>query len=258
MADPSLGSSSPAPPADSSSQPTPQVKGLRIMAARTLPVSALMKSLSALSFLRLAQDASDPETVLALNIESRDISKNPYLFSICYFRPQAIDLLYTQLPTSSPRQRRLDMVKYLLNLLTIAEEAYHVDNKHLFQLTEGALSDMNEYVSMDYQKLFSAYDALKGSVGEGQKRIRELSDTNSQLAKDNYDLKNRLDELTLRLQQVERYSDAVLSVKIQQWLSEHNGEINLSEFSRVHGVSEARVEQVLNQLVSDGYLETRK
>jgi DNA-binding IscR family transcriptional regulator len=57
---------------------------------------------------------------------------------------------------------------------------------------------------------------------------------------------------------MEKYSDSVLAVKIQDWIEEHNGEINLSEFSSVHGVSEARVEQVLNNLISEGYLESRK
>ncbi len=236
----------------------PQVKGLRIPARRTGSSASLLQSLSSLSFLRLVQDSAEPDTILALNVESRDIQKNPYLFSITYFRPQSIDVMYTLLPGTSPKTRRLDMLKYALNLLTLTVNEYALSMPYLYQLLESAMADLHEYVAADYDKLFSTYDALSSQSAALNKKVKELTDANEALAKDNYDLKGRLDELVLRVQSVERYSDSVLAVKIQEWLSEHNGEINLTEFCSVHAVSEARVEQVLNSLVSEGYLENRK
>jgi Fic family protein len=41
---------------------------------------------------------------------------------------------------------------------------------------------------------------------------------------------------------------------LQQWILEHNGTINVSEFSRIYKVPEMRVEEVLNKLLSEGYL----
>ena len=38
-------------------------------------------------------------------------------------------------------------------------------------------------------------------------------------------------------------------------MQEHNGAINIPEFSKVYKVAESRVEEMLNRLVSEGYLE---
>ena len=65
------------------------------------------------------------------------------------------------------------------------------------------------------------------------------------------------DELSVRLKGLETLSDTVLSLKIQEWLAEHKGEINISDFSKVYNVPENRVEQMLNKLVTEGYLETK-
>ncbi len=236
---------------------SPQVRGFRIPARRLSPAPGVADALAGLPQLRLVPDFDDPDTMLALNVESRDIQNSPLVFSIVYFRPDAIDILYTQLPSTSPKLRKLNMLKYALNLLTLNSRNYSVDTRYLYQLIEGTISELDEYVSSDYQKLFSSYDNLKSRVGDLEKKAKSLSDSNAALSKDNYEIKGRNEELQIRIQQVERYSDAVLAVKIQEWLSEHNNEINLSEFGKVHGVSEARVEQVLNQLVSEGYLENR-
>ncbi len=238
--------------------PQPQVRGFRILAARGGDSSRLIAELSMLSFLKIVQDANEPETVIALNVEGRDIQKNPYLFTILYFRPQTIDILYTLLPGTSPKKRKLDVIKLALNVLTMASSTYRIDMKYLYQMVEGAISDMNEYVATDFDKLFSSYDSLKSDADLQKKRVKELSDAHSALSKENYDLKVKNDELTLKLRGLETFSDSVLGMKIQEWVAEHNGEINLAEFSRVHNVPETRLEQILNKLVSEGYLETRK
>jgi hypothetical protein len=234
------------------------VKGFRILAQRAGGVSSLIQELSMLSFLKIVQDANEPEIVIALNVEGRDIQKNPYLFTIVYFRPQTIDILYTLLPGSSPKKRKLDVIRQSLNILTMTSSTYRIDLKYLYQMVEGAISDMNEFVSSDYDRLFSQYDSLKSETDLMKKRVKDLSDAHSTLSKENYDLKVKNDELTLKVRGLETYSDSVLGMKIQEWIAEHNGEMNLAEFSHVHTVPESRVEQLLNKLISEGYLETRK
>ena len=236
----------------------PDVKGFRIPARRLSSASALIDSLRQLSFLRVSQDSGDPNLVLALNVESRDISKNPYVFSILYLRDDAIDVLYTQPPSSSSKVRKLDMVKYSLNILTLIIRDYQLDIKYLYQMLESVISEMNEYASSDYQTIYSKYDALVSEQEKLLKKISSLDASNRQLTSDNYALRNSLSDLEIKISQMQKYSDSVLAVKIQNWIDEHNGEINLSEFSQVYEVSEARVEQVLNNLISEGYLESRK
>ncbi len=190
-------------------------------------------------------------------MESRDIQKNPYLFSVIYFRPNLIEIMYTCLPTMSPKKRRIDVLRHFLNLMTIAEDCYEIDMKQIYQLLEASVTDMTEYVTADYDKLYSLYDNLKTEYSGLQKKVKELSDSSSSLSKENYELKSRNDELTLKLRSLETLSDSVLGLKIQEWLGEHKGEINISDFSKVYNVPESRVEQMLNKLVTEGYLETK-
>jgi DNA-binding IscR family transcriptional regulator len=61
----------------------------------------------------------------------------------------------------------------------------------------------------------------------------------------------------LRIRELETFSDEILISRIQSWLADHGYEINISDFARVNKISEARVEQVLNKMVREGYLTLR-
>lgn len=232
----------------------PTVGGFRLVAERTANVNELSSRFAEISFLEMT---ADKDTLSVLNVESRDLRKDPALFSIIKFGPSRIDAIYTCLPSSSPKKRRLEVLRHFLNMLTIADDCYEVDMKQVHQLLEAAIADMTEYVSTDYEKLFSLYDSLKADHATLQKKVRDMTESTSALSKENYDLKNKNDELALRLKSLETLSDPVLSLKIQEWLAEHKGEINISDFSRVFNVPETRVEQMLNKLVTEGYLETK-
>ncbi len=242
------GTSSPALPT------APIVSGFRLQAKRTADCKSLSEKFAELSFLEMS---TDKDTLAALNVESRDLKKDPALFSIIYFKPDSIEALYTCLANMSPKKRRIDVLRHFLNLLTIAEDCYDVELRQLYQLLESAISYMTEYVTADYDRLFSLYDNMKSENATLQKKVSELSNANGSLSKENYELKSKNDELTIKLKSLETFSDAVLSLKIQEWLSEHKGEINIADFSRVYNVPETRVEQMLNKLVTEGYLETK-
>ena len=81
------------------------------------------------------------------------------------------------------------------------------------------------------------------------------SETEQALSTKNYELKTQNDEMKLRISELEGLSDDILRSKLQEWIIEHNGSINIVEFSKLFKVSEARVEEMLNLLVNEGYLE---
>ncbi|MBS3069859.1 hypothetical protein J4441_05835 [Candidatus Micrarchaeota archaeon] len=239
-------------------QPTASVPftgSFSLRAKANAPPSQMAQLLSMLTFLEMSQE---DDALVALNVESRDIQKSPYLFSITYFKPGKVETLYSCIPGMSPKKRRLEVLRNVLNMLTLLSDAYSVDTREIYQLLESSLADMAEYVTADYEKLFSEHDSLKAQVAELSKRARDLALANDSLSKENYDLKLKNDELVLKLKALETYSDSVLGLKIQDWIKEHGGEINILEFSRVHNVPEMRVEQILNRLVTEGYLEARK
>ncbi|MCX8195325.1 MAG: hypothetical protein N3G22_04450 [Candidatus Micrarchaeota archaeon] len=232
----------------------PRVGGFRIFAERIKGVKEISGRFTEIPSLELSLEG---DSLSVLNVESRDLKKDPALFSITRFMSDRIEVLYTCLENMSPKKRRVEVLRQFLNLLTLVDDCYEIDMKQIYQLLEASLSEMYEYVSLDYDKLFSLYDSVKTDVVAMQKKINDLTNANSLLSKENYELKNKNDELVMKIKELQAYSDSVLSLKIQEWLSEHKGEINIADFAKVYNVSEARVEQLLNRLVTEGYLESK-
>ena len=147
------------------------------------------------------------------------------------------------------------MIRYLLNIFSLVEPVYEVDTKTLYQLVENAVKELTSSVTMDYSKLYTAYDSLKKDVDDLRKKVDRLNDQNQALTTKNYELKSQNDELHIRIGELEGLSDDALKAKLQEWITEHNGSIVIPEFTKLYKVSDARVEELLNRLVSEGYLE---
>jgi regulator of replication initiation timing len=230
----------------------PKVDGFKIAGELTGSIERMADIFRTITFIEVAQEKS---AINLAYVESRDINKNPYLFSIIKFREDEIEVIYSIPPEISPTKRRMDVIRYLLNLFSLVSSEYKVDDKVLYQLVDDAIKKVTESVSIDYSKLYTEYDSFKKENTDLKKKIERFAQQNDALMNQNYELKAENDEIKLRLKELEKVSDDTLRVKIQAWISEHSGSINISEFSKVYAVSETRVEEMLNQLVSEGYLE---
>jgi hypothetical protein len=230
---------------------TPQVDGFKVIAKLTGNFSEVASALRSISFLQVAPEKS---SVNVAYIESRDINKNPYLFSIVKFRESEIEVSYSIPSEIGPRKRKLDMLSHFLNLLTLVEKNYSIDNRSILQLVESTVKEISGSVTMEYNKLFTSYDSAKKDLEDYKLKIENLTEQNQLLSSQNYELRSVNDELTLRVNQLESLPEDSLKSKLQQWVLEHNGTINVSEFSRIYKVPETRVEEVLNKLLSEGYL----
>lgn len=231
----------------------PQVDGFKIKGklakGKLKDLAATLRSISSLEL------APEKDLLNVIYVESRDINKNPYLFSILKIKEDEAEVLYTIPPEIGPKKRRVDVIRYILNIFSLIAPSYEVDSKTLYQLIEDAIKELAGSVTMDYNKLYTAYDSLRKEVGDYKKKVARLTDQNQALTSQNYELKTQNDELQLRLKKLEGLSDDALKAKLQEWVAEHNGSINILEFSRIHQVAEAKVEEMLNRLVSEGYLE---
>ena len=233
----------------------PFVEGFRIEAKRIKDVSDVLTVLAPLQFLEIAETK---DGLVLINVERRDIQKNPYLFSITYLNPDSIEIVYSYVPDISPKRRRLEVLRYMLNVLTLLENVYFINHGQLFQVIDGIASRFFEYTSSSYDEVFSKYDALKEETERLRKNISELISANENLSKINIEMKGRENDLLLRIKELEIISDEVLMSRIQSWLSEHNYEINIADFARINRVSEQRVEELLNRMVREGYLSQRE
>jgi regulator of replication initiation timing len=230
----------------------PQVDGFKLKGKLTGSLKDITNLLRSISFLEVAPEK---DMVNVIYVESRDINKSPYLFSIVKMKEDEVEVVYSIPPEIGPKKRRVDVASYLLNILSLVESAYEVDNKTLYQLVENSITDLAGSVTMDYSKLYTAYDSLKKEVDDYRKKVDRLNDQTQALTTKNYELKTQNDDLRLRVQELEALSDDALRAKLQEWISEHNGSIVVPEFTRLYKVSDARVEEMLNKLVSEGYLE---
>ena len=60
-----------------------------------------------------------------------------------------------------------------------------------------------------------------------------------------------------RLKVLETYSDNSLMVIVQDWLDAHDDSIDVNEFAKNYKISPTRVEQILNKMVTLGYIELK-
>lgn len=231
---------------------TPRVDGFKIAGKLKTNLKAVADTLRTLSFLQVAKESDALE---ALYVESRDIKKAPYLFSIVRIKNNEIEVLYSIPPEIAPRKRRMDVIRYLVNIVSLIEPSFGIDMTALYQLTESALKDITESITLEYSKLYTTYDNVQKDAEYLRKKVERLSEENQALSARNYEIKVENDEMRLRLNTLETLSDDALKTKLQEWITEHNGEINISEFSKTYHTIETRAEELLNRLVSEGYLE---
>jgi hypothetical protein len=233
----------------------PRADGFRIKAEAVKSLDSVAAALSSVKFLSIIPQG---EFLAVINVESRDIQKNPYLFSLLYLRKKEIEVLYTMTPGMSPKKRKIDVIRFFLNIVTLLQDTYEVDNLQVYQLIEETLKETSEYISSSYEEVYGKYDALLNETKLLNKKITDLRNTNDKIGKENIDLKSKIDDLTIRVKEAEAYSDEVLMAKVQQWLKEHRNEINVAEFSKITRIPETRIEQILNRMVTEGLLEVRQ
>jgi len=233
----------------------PLVEGFKIEAKRIKDVKEVLTVLSFLQFLEVVETK---DGLVLINVERRDIRKNPYLFSIMYLREKSIEIVYSYVPDVSPKKRRLEILRYLLNILTLLESVYFINHAQLYQVIDSVASRLFEYTASTYDEIYSKYDATKEDLDRLNKRNTELLEVNEKLTKTNIELKSHSSDLELRVKELETVSDEILIAKVQTWLAEHGYEINIADFSRVNRISETRVEQILNKMVRQGYLTLRE
>ena len=231
----------------------PRVDGFKIFANLEGTFKDVESKLRTVSSL---ETVVEKDCLSAAYIESRDIEKNPYIFAIFKFKKDSVEVMYTIPPTEAPKKRKSSMVRYFLNLITVVGNNYSIDPRLVYQLLDATLKEMQESISMDYNKLYASYDNIKKDYETSSRRLKKMAEGMDLLKKENYELRTNGDELTLRVKQLESMSEETLKEKLQAWISEHNGDMNVTEFSKFYRVPETRVEEVLNALVNEGLIQS--
>ncbi|MCC7570051.1 hypothetical protein KO465_01750 [Candidatus Micrarchaeota archaeon] len=231
----------------------PLVEGFEIPGKRLGSSQDILQSLSQVSYI---QTIVDKEDYVILNVESRDLTNKPYLFSIIHLKPDTIQVLYTVTPGMSPRKRRVDILRYFFTVLSMVSEYYEIRMAVVYQLFEDSIDKISEYVTLDYEEMYARYDSIKSENERLKSDIAKISETSREISKENYDLKTKIDDLKIKLDRLSKHSDDSLKVRLMEWINEHQGEINVPEVARMYSVPDAKIEELLNELMREGYLKS--
>ncbi len=212
---------------------------------------------SRLETLQMFSIKENPDSLVLLSVESRDIQKNPFLFFIITFTPEQIRVQYSIALDSSEKMRRLYIVKNLLSVLSLITDLYTADVASVYQYADSVIDEVLGSLSQSYSSLFNNYDSLFGEYREIKRLNIELIAANKNLTVQASQLSSENKELKSRLESLETYSDESLMVMIADWIDSHSDSIDVIEFAKTYRLTAPRVEQVLNKMVSMGYIELK-
>ena len=232
----------------------PDTEEIQFKASRKGEFKDLSQRFSSLQMYSMKAEA---DKLTLVRIESRDIQKRPYLFYILEFGRSTLTVSYTRSRDASIKMRRLFILKNLLSVLSLVADVYAVDDSDLFQHVDSAIDDVINALSPSYSSLFNNYDSLFNEYRELKRLNLELQASNKELLVKATRLENDNKALKERMSKLEAYSDESLMVMVEDWIESHDGTIDINEFSKSHNIVSTRVEDVLNKMVSQGYIELR-
>ncbi len=190
-------------------------------------------------------------------VESRNVHKKPFLFYIIAIEPGSLKLTYSIIPGSSDRLRRAIVIKDLASVLSVIKDSFQVDEGKFFQYVDSVLDNLVTGMSQSYSTLFNKYDSLLNEYVEVRRLMKELETSNRNLTIQTSQLSEDNKSITEQLKSLQTYSDESLMAMVQDWIEVHNSSIDVGEFSKTYKVPEPRIEQILDKMVSMGYIELK-
>ncbi|MFA5050149.1 MAG: hypothetical protein WC501_04020 [Candidatus Micrarchaeia archaeon] len=234
----------------------PMIDSFKVGGKVNTSLKELAEKLSTVSFLEVALET---DAVSCAYIESRDISNSPYLFSLIKIKKEEMSVIYSIPPTIAPKKRRMDVIRQFLNILNIINEDYSVDMRVINNLIEKSLKDIEELIDKKTAELYVEYDTLKNENAIISKKQSILEKEVEELKVKNYELREKNERYLLKIKKYENPSDETLRIKIIEWIKDHKGEISIPDFVSVYfkdnESGEQRVEEILDELVKEGYLQ---
>ncbi len=232
----------------------PKIEEVQMPGSLVTSFDAIKSKIAQIPLYSVSQNGDE---LVAVNVESVNIHKEPFLFYIIRIRKDGFVITYSIVPNTSERLRRATVVKNVASFLAIIADDFKIDNQKFLQYVDSAITDLLNGLNDSYSVLFNKYDSLLAEYASLRKLVSELTISNrnltvqtTQLSEENKNLKAQLDAL-------QTYSDETLMTMVQDWLEVHDSTIDIDEFAKTYKLSQPRVEQVLNKMVSLGYIELK-
>jgi len=232
----------------------PKVEEVSFAGSLTGTFDSIAAKLSQVPFYEVTKGDNE---VNVIHVESRNVKKQPFLFYIIKIRQEGLVLTYSIIPNTSDRLRRVTVLKNLASVLALLSPDFKIDEQKFFQYMDSAITDLLSGMSESYSALFNKYDALLLEYSELRKLLNELSASNRNLSLQASQLSEENKQLKAQLEELQTYSDEALMAMVEDWLEVHDSTIDIGEFAKAYKIPEPRVEQILDKMVSLGYLELK-
>jgi len=238
----------------SAAEAEPKVEQVEFPGKLLTSIADVKSKLANIPFYSFQENGSSLDII---RVESRNIRKKPFLFYVISIGPQSLRLTYSIVPGSSDRLRRAAVIKDVASVLSVIGESFQVDESKFLQYIDSVLDSLITGLSQSYSTLFNKYDSLLNEFVEAKRLLRELEASNRNLTIQTSQLSEENKLLTEQLKSLQTYSDESLMAMVQDWIEVHNSSIDIGEFSKTYKVPEPRVEQILDKMVSMGYIELK-
>ncbi len=232
----------------------PKVEELTIDGKLSGTIDELKSRLTQLPFYMITSDANE---ITLVKVESRNITKHPYLFHIIKINSTNLIVTYSYLPDSSLNLRRANILKNMSSILSMISDKYSIDMPKFLQYVDSVLDSLTSGLSQNYTTLYNRYDSMLTEYRDLKRLNIELAASNRNLTIQSAQLSEDNKNLTQSVNTLRKYSDEALMALIEEWIQVHNNAIDIIEFGKAHDVSPTRVEQVLDKMISLGYIELK-
>jgi hypothetical protein len=190
-------------------------------------------------------------------VESRSISRKPYLFHIIKIQPERLTVIYSLIPDTSVNLRRAEVLKETSAVLSLIAGRFDINQIKFVQYVDSVLESLISGLSQTYTALYNRYDSMLNDYRELKRLNVELSASNRNLTLQSAQLSDENKTMKEQLDALRKYSDESLMALIEEWITVHNNSIDVVAFANGHSLSPTRVEQILDRMVSMGYIEPK-
>lgn len=232
----------------------PNIESLKIKGHLLGNFDVMTTRLAALQMFSIKET---PNELVVIRVESRNIQKKPFLFIVFRFDKDTIEIDYSIGLDSSVKIRRLYVLKSLIAILSLVTDVYEADTTELLQHLDSSIDDVLGSLQQSYSVLFNNYDSLFNKYRELKRLNIELSNSNKNLSVQAGILSNDNNDMKDQIKLLQTYSDESLMAMVEDWIESHDGTIDINEFATTYKLIPPRVEQILNKMVSLGYIELK-
>ncbi|NPA22146.1 MAG: hypothetical protein GXN92_01020 [Candidatus Micrarchaeota archaeon] len=188
-------------------------------------------------------------------IERRDLQGNPKEFFILEFKPDGISIEYSDSDTENPALRKWNILRKVMPILSMVANEYNLDPQSMMEIMNFAIEDLLSSIPESTKAGLLEKEELKAKITQLERKIASLEKDKKELEKELFKVAEENEKLKFKLRKYESMSDEMLKKKIMDWIKESGGEFDIGEFAKTYKVPEARIHEMLEELIKEKYIK---